>query len=400
MAPAVCFIVLLSCLSSCAAVLPAYILSIQLNNVQRDDLIRRYFHLGLNYAEILAFLILSHGIRLSLRQLKRILRSQGLFRWRGYSDQQEIIRAVELELHGSGCLIGYRLMHQRLRCDYGLIVNKETVRLILRALDREGVERRSRPNYIWHIDGYDKLKPFGFCIHGAIDGYSRRILWLEVGTTNNDPKVIAEYFCDCVKQLKGVPRIVRADEGTENCNVAAIQCFLRRNCHDVFAGDKSFMYGRSVSNQRIEAWWAFLRRSESDWWIKFFRDLRDSGVYCDGNAIHVECLKFCFMQLLQDELNQVAKHWNLHKIRPSTNGDSPAGRPDVLYFLPELQETMNFCSPVPEEELELVREMCCDKTQATDTDGCFADLASLIVEEEDLSMPDDAEDAVKLYVDH
>ena len=113
------------------AVLPAYIPSIQLNNVQRDDLIRRYFHLGLNYAEILAFLILSHGIRLSLRQLKRILRSQGLFRWRGYSDQQEIIRAVELELHGSGCLIGYRLMHQRLRCDYGLIVNKETVRLIL-----------------------------------------------------------------------------------------------------------------------------------------------------------------------------------------------------------------------------------------------------------------------------
>ena len=106
------------------------------------------------------------------------------------------------------------------------------------------------------------------------------------------------------------------------------------------------------------------------------------------------------MQLLQDKLNQVAKHWNLHKIRPSTNGDSPAGRLDVLYFLPELQETMNFCSPVPEEELELVREMCCDKTQATDTDGCFADLASLIVEEEDLSMPDDAEDAVKLYVDH
>ena len=87
--------------------------------------------MGLNYAEILAFLILSHGICLSLRQLKRILRSQGLFRQRGYSDPQEIIRAVELELHGSGCLISYRLMHQRLRCDYGLIVNKETVRLIL-----------------------------------------------------------------------------------------------------------------------------------------------------------------------------------------------------------------------------------------------------------------------------
>ena len=33
---------------------------------------------------------------------------------------------------------------------------------------------------MWNLDRYDKLKPFGFPIHGAIDGYSRRILWLRV----------------------------------------------------------------------------------------------------------------------------------------------------------------------------------------------------------------------------
>ena len=26
------------------------------------------------------------------------------------------------------------------------------------------------PNYVWHCDGYDKLKPYGFPIHGCIDG--------------------------------------------------------------------------------------------------------------------------------------------------------------------------------------------------------------------------------------
>ena len=26
------------------------------------------------------------------------------------------------------------------------------------------------PNYLWHIDGYDKWKPYGFAIHGCIDG--------------------------------------------------------------------------------------------------------------------------------------------------------------------------------------------------------------------------------------
>lgn len=27
------------------------------------------------------------------------------------------------------------------------------------------------PNYLWHTDGYEKLNPYGFSIHGCIDGY-------------------------------------------------------------------------------------------------------------------------------------------------------------------------------------------------------------------------------------
>ena len=85
-------------------------------------------------------------------------------------------------------------MHYLIRRKHGSVIQRETVRLVLKELDPEGVDRRSRyrlqrreyfakgPNYIWHLDGYDKLKPFGFCIHGSIDGYSRRrLLWLEVG---------------------------------------------------------------------------------------------------------------------------------------------------------------------------------------------------------------------------
>ena len=82
--------------------------------------------------------------------------------------------------------------------------------------------------------------------------------------TNSDPRVIAQYYCDCIKQVRGAPRIVRTDPGTENCNVAGIRCFFRRNGSDSLAGEKSFMYGRSVSNQRIEAWWSFFRKTDSD----------------------------------------------------------------------------------------------------------------------------------------
>ena len=80
------------------------------------------------------------------------------------------------------------------------------MRVVLKRVNPEGVDLRSRrafrrrlysvqgPNYMWHLDGYDKLKPFGFAIHGAIDGYSRRILCLNVGPSNNDPRVIASYL--------------------------------------------------------------------------------------------------------------------------------------------------------------------------------------------------------------
>ena len=49
--------------------------------------------------------------------------------------------------------------------------------------------------------------------------------------------------------LVGCPTIVRADRGTENCNVAFLQPFLRENSSDSFKGEKSFMYGKSTSNQ-------------------------------------------------------------------------------------------------------------------------------------------------------
>lgn len=38
----------------------------------------------------------------------------------------------------------------------------------------------SGPSHQWHMDGYDKLKPYGIAIHGCIDAFSRRILWLKV----------------------------------------------------------------------------------------------------------------------------------------------------------------------------------------------------------------------------
>lgn len=34
------------------------------------------------------------------------------------------------------------------------------------------------PDFVWHIDGYDKLKPYGFTIHGCVDGLAHAYLAL------------------------------------------------------------------------------------------------------------------------------------------------------------------------------------------------------------------------------
>ena len=67
------------------------------------------------------------------------------------------------------------------------------------------------PNYCWHLDGYDKLKPYGFPIHGCIDGFSRKMLWLQLSRSNNNPQVILRFFVDAVDACGGCPRKLRID---------------------------------------------------------------------------------------------------------------------------------------------------------------------------------------------
>lgn len=173
-------------------------------------------------------------------------------------------------------------MHQRLIGNHNLVVTRDTVRKILNILDPEGVEVRSRhrlhrrqyrtkgPNHLWHVDGYDKLKPYGFCVHGAIDGYSRKVLWLEVSDSNNNPRYTSKYYLDYVRHIGGTARIVWADRGTENWSIESIQYFFRRDSTDEFGGERSFIYGKSTANQRIEAWWGILQKQCSDWWMRYF----------------------------------------------------------------------------------------------------------------------------------
>lgn len=331
----------------------------------RNRLIMDYFEQGYTYKEIIHFLQSCNSIFLSERHLKRILKGLGLKRkCLPQSDINEIVESILKELNGSGSCLGYKSLWRRIKNKYCLNVKRDIVMKILQEADPIGVEARSKarlkrrqyivpgPNFLWHVDGYDKLKPFGFAIHGCIDGYSRKIIWLKVASSNNNTKYISWYFLNALKDTKCVPTLLRSDRGTENSIIALLQKNIRRSHSDCLAGDSSYIAGRSTSNQRIESYWSQMRRLGGNWWISFFKDLRDQHLFNDGDQLQVECLRYCFSHLIQKDLDLISQEWNTHRIRRQKNTELPARKPNCLYYFPEAYGSKNYGKLVHEDEIK------------------------------------------------
>ena len=127
------------------------------------------------------------------------------------------------------------------------------------------------------MDGNDRLRPFDFYVHGCIDGFKRKIIWLQVANTNKNPAVIAYYFLKKGEAFNGTATKIRADLGSENSYVYGIQTFFRINDNDEFSGNRSFQYGKSTSNQHIESWWSVYKRDTIQKYLDCFKDFLDCG---------------------------------------------------------------------------------------------------------------------------
>lgn len=145
------------------------------------------------------------------------------------------------------------------------------------------------PDFVWHLDGYDKLKPYGFAIHGCIDGYVTCIDYITETCISHAGFLEKLYGWNCSVQTTilmlcqfyiyqlyckimvcknyynvypcqpiynkcifssplGCPSILRADCGTENTTLAATHMAMRHKDRDEFSGSKSFRFGSSTTN--------------------------------------------------------------------------------------------------------------------------------------------------------
>ena len=222
-----------------------------------SDFIEYYFKRGFRSESILVQLDIRHKIKMSLRTLKRRLKELRLNKSHATASAAVVKQIREKEIEGPSMLHGYRSMWNKLRTIYNIIAPRDSVMEILREADplhsnekrSQNLERRcyrsNGLNETWHVGGYEKLKPYRFPIHGCIDDFSRKMIWVKVCITNNDPKIPASFYIQTEQYFKYFPSKVQTDCGTENGILAAPQCAL------VGSAD-AHRYGSSPSNQRIE----------------------------------------------------------------------------------------------------------------------------------------------------
>jgi hypothetical protein len=186
------------------------------------------------------------------------------------------------------------------------------------------------PNFVWHCDSYHKLTvQWKFPIWGAVDGYSRKIMFLEVGNNYKAETVFESFIEACVKFNE--PSKICIDKGTEN--------FAMRR----YLGEERAVVVKSVHNSRVERIWRELWTMVIVNYYNIFTELTGPmpSPLLD-NAKFIFLLHYFFMDSLKKDLHSFQRSFNFKKIRTAGERspnqmylDSTVNLENVHYILSE-----------------------------------------------------------------
>jgi len=111
----------------------------------------------------------------------------------------EVRKISQMYPHDGEVMITGHLAHR------GIHVTRARLQASVHRVDPQGVAIRSMhtvkrrvycvpySNYVWHFDSHHKLIRWRIVIHGAIDGYSRKIIYASCAN-NNKADTVLHYF--------------------------------------------------------------------------------------------------------------------------------------------------------------------------------------------------------------
>ncbi|XP_068697732.1 uncharacterized protein [Montipora foliosa] len=206
---------------------------------------------------------------------------------------------------------GLRIQRDRIRRSLGTRVDPENTALRWACVITRRVYSVPGPNSLWHIDGHHSLIRWKFVIHGCVDGFSRRVMYL-LCTDNNRSETVATLSQSAAEEF-GWPSRVRGDHGGENAIVASMMVQVRGR------GGSSFIAGSSTRNQRIERLWREIFRCVIFLFYCVFYALEESGCLDLENDKHVFVLHYIFKARINYALKEFAAAFNNRPIRTENN---------------------------------------------------------------------------------
>ena len=100
------------------------------------------------------------------------------------------------------------------------------------------------------------------------------------------------------------------------------------------------------------------------------------------------------MDLIQTDLDRIAQQWNVHEIRQQTNTSCMFGKPDTMFFLPDLFETAEYGILIDTSDVKVCLDMYSRPKRHS---GEFSELAHLL--KPNLQMPLDAETGLQFFLE-
>ncbi|KAE9972207.1 hypothetical protein EG328_005132 [Venturia inaequalis] len=294
------------------------------------------------------------GWTLKKRTLERLRLEIGLRRRRGRRavDIDEAINAARQmvrEEMKSGMIDGFGsgLLYTYFR-NNGYSISKTLLYQVYTEMNPELVEARRKnyqrhrgeyvvpgPNWLWSIDSYDKLKPYGIQIYACIDAYSRYIIWIYVGISNSSAVSTFGQFINALKAIRRGPAWIRSDKGGETTLLAQAHYELLQAHDPNLRFQDTYIFGTSVKNQRIEAWWMQFTKGHIFRWRKFFGFMAHTHQYDHDQIVDRIALLALYIPILREEIASFVQVWNNHYIRRQKNRPNMVpGRPFVLYNIP------------------------------------------------------------------
>ncbi len=163
-------------------------------------------------------------------------------------------------------------------------------------------------------DGNHKLIRWRMVTHGAIDGYSRLVVFLHCSDNNRADTMLHE-FQNAV-QAYGLPSRVRTDQGLENVDVAKLMLQERG------LGRGSVLVGASVHNQRIERLWRDMYTAVVQLYHRLFYHLEHVGLLNPLDCKQLFALHYIFIPRINSALSDFIAAWNQHPVS-GCHGQSP-----------------------------------------------------------------------------